>query len=137
LALFGRRPPERVVGIVGAGVRKPAQKRPSALQKRSREVAPQRDATRSHAPQAAKRAEKNGTGDLAETYYQLHDKLDACRRRSRCGSLACPRCARAIQKAKIAAQEAAITQASKAKSGRHLVFVTVVPKAMMYSPGTF
>jgi hypothetical protein len=26
LALFGRRPPERVVGIVGAGVRKPAQK---------------------------------------------------------------------------------------------------------------
>jgi transposase len=27
LALFGRRPPERVVGIVGAGVRKPAQLR--------------------------------------------------------------------------------------------------------------
>jgi len=27
LALFGRRPPERVVSIVGAGVRKPAQKR--------------------------------------------------------------------------------------------------------------
>jgi hypothetical protein len=84
---------------------------------------------------AAKRAEKGGTGDLAETYYQLHDKLDACRPRSRCGSLACPRCARAFQKAKIAAQDAAIIQASKAKSGRHLVFVTVVPKAMMYSPG--
>jgi hypothetical protein len=32
LALFGRRPPERVVGIVGAGVRKPAQKRPHAVQ---------------------------------------------------------------------------------------------------------
>src|SRR5277367_6409219 len=27
LALFGRRPPERVVGIVGAGIRKPAQQR--------------------------------------------------------------------------------------------------------------
>jgi hypothetical protein len=34
LALFGRRPPERVVGIVGAGVRKPAQEPPPALQKR-------------------------------------------------------------------------------------------------------
>src|ERR1700686_677685 len=33
LALFGRRPPERVVGIVGAGVRKPAHERPPALQK--------------------------------------------------------------------------------------------------------
>jgi hypothetical protein len=31
LALFGRRPPERVIGIVGAGVRKPAQEPPSAL----------------------------------------------------------------------------------------------------------
>jgi FixJ family two-component response regulator len=35
LALFGRRPPERVVGIVGAGVRKPAQNPPPALQRRS------------------------------------------------------------------------------------------------------
>jgi hypothetical protein len=86
---------------------------------------------------AAKRAEKTGTSDLAEAYYQLHDKLDACRPPSRCGSLACPRCARAFQKAKIAAQQGAITQASQAKSGRHLVFVTVVPKAMMYSPGGF
>jgi hypothetical protein len=84
---------------------------------------------------AAKRAERNGTCDLAETYYQLLDKLDACRPRSRCGSLACPRCARAFQKAKIAAQQAAITRASKARPGRHLVFVTVVPKAMMYAPG--
>jgi len=51
-------------------------------------------------------------------------------------SLACPRCARAFQKAKIAAQQAAIiTQAAKTRPGRHLVFVTVVPKAMMYSPG--
>jgi hypothetical protein len=58
---------------------------------------------------AAKRAEKNGTGDLAETYYQLHDKLDACRPRSRCGSLACPPCARAFQKAKIAAHQDIIT----------------------------
>ena len=32
LALFGRRPPERVAGIVGAGVRKPAQQETHALQ---------------------------------------------------------------------------------------------------------
>jgi len=84
---------------------------------------------------AAKRAKRNGNPKLGETRYQLHDKLDACRPRSRCGSLACPRCARAFQKAKISAQQAAITEASKAKSGKHLVFVTVVPKAMMYGPG--
>jgi hypothetical protein len=40
LALFGRRPPERVAGIVGAGVRKPAQNPPPALQKSLREVDP-------------------------------------------------------------------------------------------------
>ena len=84
---------------------------------------------------AAKKQEKNGSPKLAETYYELHDKLDACRPRSRCGSLACPRCARAFQKAKIAAQQAAIIKASKTRPGRHLVFVTVVPKGMMYVPG--
>jgi hypothetical protein len=85
---------------------------------------------------AAKKADKTGNTDLAEAYYQLLDKIEGCRPRSRCGSLACPRCARAFQKAKIAAQQAAITQASKTRPGRHLVFVTVVPKAMMYAPGT-
>jgi hypothetical protein len=84
----------------------------------------------------AKRADNNSSTDLAQAYYQLLDKLEACRPSSRCGSLACPRCARAFQKAKISAQEAAITNATKAKPGTHLVFVTVVPKAMMYSPGT-
>jgi hypothetical protein len=84
---------------------------------------------------AAKRAERNGSPKLGETYCQLHDKLDACWPRSRCGSLACPRCARAFQKAKMAAQQEAITEASKARPGRHLVFVTAVPKAMMYAPG--
>jgi hypothetical protein len=34
LALFGRRPPQSVAGVVGAGVRKPAQNRPPALQKK-------------------------------------------------------------------------------------------------------
>jgi hypothetical protein len=85
---------------------------------------------------AARRAEKDGTSDLAQGYYQLLDKIEACRPGSRCGSLACPRCARAFQKAKIAAQQDAITEATKTGPGTHLVFVTVVPKAMMYDPGT-
>jgi hypothetical protein len=85
---------------------------------------------------AAKKQEKNGSTDLTEKYFQLLDKIEACRPRSRCGSLACPRCARAFQKAKIAAQQAVITQTSKARSGKQLVFVTLVPKSMMYGPGT-
>jgi hypothetical protein len=85
---------------------------------------------------AAKKAEKKGSTDLAGEYYQLLDKIEGCRRGSRCGSLACPRCARAFQKAKIAAQQAVITQTSKARSGKQLVFVTLVPKSMMYGPGT-
>jgi hypothetical protein len=80
--------------------------------------------------------EKNGSTDLTEKYFQLLDKIEGCRPRSRCGSLACPRCARAFQKAKIAAQQAVITQTSKARSGKQLVFVTLVPKSMMYGPGT-
>jgi hypothetical protein len=84
---------------------------------------------------AARRADKIGNPDLAETYYQLHDKLQACRPRSRCGSLACPLCARAFQKAKIAAQETAITAATETRSCKHLVFVTLIPKTMMYTPG--
>jgi hypothetical protein len=85
---------------------------------------------------AAKKVDKNGNAGLAEAYYQLLDKIEGCWPRSRCGSLACPRCARAFQKAKIAAQQAAITEATKTRPGKHLVFVTVVPKAMMYGPGT-
>jgi hypothetical protein len=86
---------------------------------------------------AAKRADKNDNTDLAEACYQLLDKIEACRARNRCGSLACPLCARAFQKAKAAAQQTAITEATKTRPGRHLVFVTVVPKTKMYPPGEF
>jgi hypothetical protein len=84
---------------------------------------------------AAKRADKNNSQDLAQAYYQLVDKLETCRPRGRCGSLACPRCARAFQKAKISAQETAITNATKNRRSKQLVFVTLIPKNMMYAPG--
>jgi hypothetical protein len=86
---------------------------------------------------AGKRADKNGPADLAKAYYELLDKLALCKARRRCGSLACPRCARAFQKAKIAAQKTAIDSAAKDRPDKRLVFVTVIPKNMMYPPGQF
>jgi hypothetical protein len=86
---------------------------------------------------AAKRAAKDKDPDLAEAFYQLHDKLETCRFLNRCGTLACPRCARAFQKAKVVAQEAAIEQASKERVDKQLVFVTLIPPKLMYAPGEF
>jgi len=85
---------------------------------------------------AAKREDKTGNITLAQAYYQLHDKIEGCRARSRCGSLACP-LGRAFQKAKAAAQQTAITEGTKTRPGKHLVFVTLIPKDKMYSPGEF
>ena len=86
---------------------------------------------------AAKKAEKNGETDLAETYYELVDKLEGCRSKRRCGSLACPCCARAFQKAKVAAQEIMIESVRKNQPDKHLVFVTLIPKTKMYQPEEF
>jgi hypothetical protein len=86
---------------------------------------------------AAKRAEKNKDADQAEAFYQVYDKLEACRLLDRCGSFACPRCARAFQKAKVAAQEEAILQATKQRADKKLVFVTLIPPHLMYAPGEF
>jgi hypothetical protein len=62
---------------------------------------------------AGKRAAKNGQQALAEALERLQEKLKTCRPGDRCGSLACPRCARAFQKAKVAAQETLITSLGK------------------------
>jgi hypothetical protein len=85
---------------------------------------------------AAKKAEKTGNTEMAQAYYQLLDKLEECRPRHRCGSLACPRCARAYQKAKVLAHEDVITLWKKGPD-KQLVFVTLIPKKMMYQPGHF
>jgi hypothetical protein len=86
---------------------------------------------------AAKRAAKDEDADLAEAFYQVYDKLEACRPFDRCGSLACPRCARAFQKAKIVAQEEAIIKATKRRADKQLVVVTLIPPRLMYAPGEF
>jgi hypothetical protein len=86
---------------------------------------------------AAKRADKKKDVDLAAAFYQVYDRLEACVLFDRCGSLACPCCARAFQKAKVVAQEEAIVQATKRRADMQLVFVTLIPPHMMYAPGEF
>jgi hypothetical protein len=76
---------------------------------------------------AAKRAAKAGFKKLAQDYDALADKLDACRPKRRCGSLACPKCSRAFQKAKVAAQKAIIADLAKARPGKKLVMASVIP----------
>jgi hypothetical protein len=101
------------------------------------ETAERRTAVMEILLRAAKRAENDKDGDLGEAFYQVYDKLEACRRFDRCGSLACPRCARAFQKAKVVAQESAIKQARKQRADKHLVFVTLIPPRLMYAPCEF
>jgi hypothetical protein len=84
---------------------------------------------------AAKRAVKNGQQALAEALERLQEKLKNCRPQKRCGSLACPKCARAFQRAKVAAQEEIITSLSKRRA--KLVFVTIIPKRFTYTRDEF
>jgi hypothetical protein len=83
---------------------------------------------------AAKREAKKGDSELAAAYDQLHDTIKRCRPRRRCGSSACPKCARAFQRAKVAAQQLTI---SARCSNEQLVLVTIVPTTMTYLPGQF
>jgi hypothetical protein len=83
---------------------------------------------------AAKKAEKAGDKQLANAFHDLSDKLHSCRPRARCGSLACPKCARAFQRAKTAAQEVAISELAKTRPNRILVMVTVVPLHLTFTP---
>ena len=86
---------------------------------------------------ARKRAARAGNDELADAYSRLQTKLKACRPRRRCGSSACPKCARASQRAKVAAEESMIADLAKSRVTKHLVFVTIVPRHMTYLPGQF
>jgi hypothetical protein len=86
---------------------------------------------------ARKRAARAGNGEFAAAYRRLRTKLKACRPRRRCGSSACPKCARAFQRAKVEAEQTVIAALTKTRPNRHLVFVTIVPRHMTYPPGQF
>ena len=83
---------------------------------------------------AAKSVEKAGDRKLSRLLWELADKLYGCRPRARCGSLACPKCARAFQRAKTAAQETLIPILQKTNSTKKLVMANVVPLGMTYRP---
>jgi hypothetical protein len=86
---------------------------------------------------AAKREAGKGNDKLAGGYIRLFKTLQSCRPRRRCGSSACPKCARAFQRAKVVAQQETIQRLAQHRKGRHLVLVTIIPKKLMYLPGNF
>ena len=86
---------------------------------------------------AAKRAGKAANGELADAYHRLQVKLTKCRPDRRCGSSACPKCARAFQRAKVAAEQTIIAELSNTRASKDLVFVTIIPQGMTYFPGQF
>ena len=86
---------------------------------------------------AAKRAGKAANDKLANAYHRLQAKLTECRPRRRCGSSACPKCARAFQRAKMDAEQTTIANLAKSRATKHLVFVTIIPRHMTYLPGQF
>jgi hypothetical protein len=86
---------------------------------------------------AGKRAARAGNDETANAYDGLRTKLTACRPRRRCGSSACPKCARAFQRAKVEAEQTVIAALTKTRPNRQLVFVTIIPRHMTYLPGKF
>ena len=62
---------------------------------------------------AGKRAARAGNDELADAYRRLQAKLTPCRPRRRCGSSACPKCARAFQRAKVEAEQTVIADSDQ------------------------
>ena len=83
---------------------------------------------------AVKRECCDGALNVAKRLEILTEQLFNCRKGHRCGSSACPECLRAFQKAKAAAQEAAIRRLQTDRIGKLLVMVTVVPLDIRYEP---
>jgi hypothetical protein len=96
---------------------------------------------------AAKKSKTKGDRKQPRLLKKLAHKIDRCRRRNRCGSLACPECTRAFQRAKADAQKRVIVELSKKPAGksnksagsnsepanRILVMVTVIPLHLRYA----
>jgi hypothetical protein len=82
---------------------------------------------------AAKRETKAGKNVLATALQRLTDKLTHCKPGFRCGSLACPQCARAFQRAKVAGQRRCIKRLAKSRATKTLVMANVIPLWMTYT----
>jgi hypothetical protein len=90
---------------------------------------------------AANKSKDTGDRGQSRLLRRLANKIDRCRRRDRCGSLACPECARAFQRAKADAQKEVFLASAPKPAGsnsdpanRILVMATVIPLHLRYSP---
>ena len=83
---------------------------------------------------SAKRERRDGNPEVALRLELLADKIHYCCAARRCGSLACPECLRAFQKAKVAAQRTTIKQLKVTRKRKMLVMVTVIPLMLTYKP---
>ena len=82
----------------------------------------------------AKRDRRTGDTDVADRLATLADKLHYCCPHRRCGSLACPECLRAFQKAKVAAQRTTIKLLKATRKDKLLVMANVIPLWITYTP---
>jgi len=86
---------------------------------------------------AARRERKNGSHTVAAIYLRLQKRLKECLPGRRCGCSACPKCARAFQRAKVVAHLNVIANLSPSRRGKELVFVTIAPPTQARQPGDF
>jgi hypothetical protein len=82
---------------------------------------------------AEKRETKAGNDLFGSALQRLADKLAHCKPHFRCGSLACPQCARAFQRAKVAGQSDCIKKLAKSRAEKALVMANVIPLWMTYT----
>jgi hypothetical protein len=92
---------------------------------------------------AANKSKAKGDRKEARLLKKLAHKIDRCRHGNRCGSLACPECARAFQRAKADAQKQAFLESTPKPAGstsnpanKVLVMATVIPLNLHYTPAT-
>jgi hypothetical protein len=83
---------------------------------------------------AEKRERRDGDAGVTDRLAILADKIFRCRPGRRCGSLACPECLRAYQKAKVAAQRDTIKLLKATRKNKLLVMVNIIPLMVTYKP---
>lgn len=84
----------------------------------------------------AANCERRGDGaGVADRLEVLADKLHHCCPRRRCGSLVCPECLRAFQKAKVAAQRTTINLLKVTRNRKLLVMANIIPLWIAFTTG--
>jgi hypothetical protein len=82
---------------------------------------------------AAKREKRASNDVIASALKRLTDKLTSCNPGNRCGSLACPQCARAFQRAKVAGQSECVKKLAKSRGAKTLMMASVIPLWITYT----